>query len=58
MIALEMFYLVLRDAGRDQPTSGNYDPGFAAIDALFPVRSGKATCLSPRVRSRPPLVGT
>lgn len=34
-IALEVFYLILRDAGRDFATSGNYDRGFAAIDALF-----------------------
>jgi len=40
-IALEVFFLVLRDAGRDHniagsPGFGNYDAGFAAIDALFP----------------------
>ncbi len=40
-LALEIFYLVLRDAGRDHndPDSdgfGNYDNGKAAIAALFP----------------------
>jgi filamentous hemagglutinin len=40
-LALEIFYLVLRDAGRDHndPDSdgfGNYDSGKAAIAALFP----------------------
>ncbi|MEI9896964.1 MAG: hypothetical protein WDN28_24670 [Chthoniobacter sp.] len=39
-LALEIFYLMLRDAGRDfnDPTSagfGNYDSGFAAIASLF-----------------------
>jgi len=40
LLALDLFYLILRDAGRDHgnPSSGgfgNYDAGFAAIDALF-----------------------
>ena len=40
-LALEIFYVVLRDAGRDHgvPTSPgfrNYDNGYAAIAALFP----------------------
>jgi hypothetical protein len=40
-LALEIFYVVLRDAGRDHgvPTSPgfrNYDAGYAAIAALFP----------------------
>ncbi len=35
-IALDLFYLALRDAGRDFATTGDYDAGFAAIDALFP----------------------
>jgi hypothetical protein len=40
-VALDIFYLVLRDAGRDHNTSsspgfGNYNAGFAAIAALFP----------------------
>lgn len=40
-LALDIFYVVLRDAGRDhgQPSSDgyrNYDAGFAAIAALFP----------------------
>lgn len=39
-VALDVFYLVLRDAGRDfnNPNSegfGNYDDGFAAIRSLF-----------------------
>jgi len=39
-LALDIFYLVLRDAGRDHnnlssPGAGNYDAGFAAIKALF-----------------------
>ena len=39
-LALDVFYLVLRDAGRDHnnpssPGAGNYDAGFAAIKALF-----------------------
>lgn len=41
LVALTLFYLRLRDAGRDRndPNSsgfGNYDAGFAAIEALFP----------------------
>ncbi|MEI6083057.1 MAG: filamentous hemagglutinin N-terminal domain-containing protein, partial [Verrucomicrobiota bacterium] len=40
-LSLDIFYLVLRDAGRDhnRPTApgfGNYDAGFAAIASLFP----------------------
>ncbi len=40
-LALDVFYLVLRDAGRDRndPDSanfGNFDQGYAAIAALFP----------------------
>jgi filamentous hemagglutinin family protein len=40
-VALDIFYLVLRDAGRDHnatssPGFGNYTAGFAAIAALFP----------------------
>jgi hypothetical protein len=34
-IALEVFYRVLRDAGRNFATTGNYDTGTAAIDVLF-----------------------
>jgi filamentous hemagglutinin len=39
--ALDIFYLVLRDSGRDRndpssPNFGNFDEGFAAIAALFP----------------------
>ncbi len=40
-VALDIFYLVLRDTGRDHnaassPGFGNYNAGFAAIAALFP----------------------
>jgi filamentous hemagglutinin family protein len=40
-VALDIFYRVLRDAGRDHndatsPGFGNYNAGFAAIAALFP----------------------
>lgn len=35
-LALSMFYRVLRDAGRDFATTGNYDSGYAAVEALFP----------------------
>ena len=43
-LALAVFYLVLRDAGRDHndpdsPDVGTYSQGFAAIDALFPTTS-------------------
>ena len=34
-IALEVFYLVLRDAGRGYPATGNYDTGTAAVAVLF-----------------------
>jgi filamentous hemagglutinin family protein len=45
-LALDVFYLVLRDAGRDHnhPSSagaGNYDAGDAAIAALFPGNTWK-----------------
>ncbi len=41
--ALDIFYLVLRDAGRDHnnkssPGYGNYTAGYAAISALFPAK--------------------
>lgn len=40
-VALDIFYLVLRDAARDRrnplnPDFGTYNAGFAAINALFP----------------------
>jgi len=46
LAALQIFYLVLRDAGRDfnvpdSPGFGNYDAGFAAIGSLFPDTSAK-----------------
>lgn len=40
-LALRILPLVLRDAGRDYPTTGNYETGFAAIDLLW--GGGKAT---------------
>lgn len=36
LVALQVFYLVLRDAGRENQTVGNYDKGFRAIATLFP----------------------
>jgi filamentous hemagglutinin len=33
---LNTFYLVLRDAGRNHPKTGNFNSGFSAISALFP----------------------
>ncbi len=38
-LALDIFYRVLRDAGRDFSTKGNYDSGYSAIDALFPTKT-------------------
>lgn len=35
IVGLELFFRRLRDAGREFPTVGNYDSGFAAVDALF-----------------------
>ncbi len=42
-VALEAFYLVLRDAARDKDADGgaDYASGFAAIDTLFPASAGK-----------------
>lgn len=45
ILALDMFYLVLRDAGRDHndkssPGFGNYDAGEKAISTLFPDAGG------------------
>ena len=34
-VALALFYLVLRDAGRDSTTGGGYEAGFSAISTLF-----------------------
>lgn len=44
-LALEVFYLILRDTGRDfndsnSPGFGNYDSGFDAIATLFPESVG------------------
>jgi hypothetical protein len=35
IIALEGFYRILRDIGREFPKTGNYDPGYEAITTLF-----------------------
>lgn len=35
IIALEKFYAVLGQAGRDAATTGSYDPGYAAVTTLF-----------------------
>jgi hypothetical protein len=34
-VALQVFYLVLRDAGRNAQLTGNYDAGYQAIATLF-----------------------
>ncbi len=52
LLALKVFYLVLRDAARDRtvPTSagfGTYDAGFAAIAALFPDSAATGNILLP-----------
>jgi hypothetical protein len=36
MLVLDIFYLALRDAGRNHATTGDYAAGYAAIAALFP----------------------
>ena len=50
-IALEVFYLILRDAGRSfnkegSPGFGTYTTGFAAIDSLFGGTSGQGDILA------------
>ncbi len=39
-IALEVFYLMLRDTGRQFAATGSYATGFAAIESLFPGVTG------------------
>ncbi|MBU6302267.1 MAG: filamentous hemagglutinin family protein [Verrucomicrobia bacterium] len=58
-VALEVFYLVLRDAGRayndpDSPGFGNYKGGFAAIDSLFGSAgtSGSISAQTRNIRTR------
>ncbi|RBP43623.1 filamentous hemagglutinin family protein [Roseimicrobium gellanilyticum] len=54
-IVLELFFIALRDAGRDFETAGNYDAGFAAIDALFPEagsNAGNISTFSRDIRSK------
>jgi hypothetical protein len=51
-IALQLFYLSLRDAGRDYSTTGNYESGFAAITALFPnAGTGEIKTFSRNIRT-------
>ena len=45
-IALEIFYRILRDAGRGFAESGNYDAGFAAIETLFGGVAGSGDLLT------------
>jgi len=50
-VALEVFYLILRDTGRSfnqegSPGFGNYSSGFAAIDTLFGGTSGQGDILA------------
>jgi hypothetical protein len=35
VVALEKFYYILRDAGRNAAEAGGYDPGYAAVTTLF-----------------------
>ena len=54
-IALQLFYLVLRDTGRNHnlagsPGFGSYADGFAAIKALFPDSSGTGGDINTRSR--------
>jgi hypothetical protein len=35
IVALEKYYQLLRDAGRDAAKAGNYDAGYAAVTTLF-----------------------
>ncbi|MFZ4682292.1 MAG: filamentous hemagglutinin family protein, partial [Terrimicrobiaceae bacterium] len=58
-VALEVFYLALRDAGRNStlagsPSFGSYATGFAAIDALFGslAAEGEITTRSRDIRTR------
>jgi filamentous hemagglutinin len=55
-VALEVFYLILRDAGRGfndpaSPGFGNYDTGFAAIESLFGGGAGGEGDILTRSRS-------
>ena len=45
-VALEVFFLLLRDAGRTHSLTGNYDSGFAAIKSLFGTTSGQGNILT------------
>ena len=54
-LALDIFFRVLRDAGRDFATTGNYDSGYAAIEALFPSKTkwqGDITLTSREVKTK------
>lgn len=54
--ALEVFFLVLRDSGRDHTSGGgNYDAGFQAISALFPTSTawkGDISLTSREIKTR------
>ncbi len=45
-IALEIFYFILRDTGRNYATTNSYAAGFAAIDSLFGAASGAGNILT------------
>ena len=54
-IALQLFYLILRDTGRNHnlagsPSFGSYADGFSAITALFPGTSGTGGDINTRSR--------
>ena len=57
-VALQIFFLALRDAGRDHNVSGatgfgNYNAGFSAISALFPNSgTGNVTTQSRDIRTK------
>ncbi len=45
-ISLQVFYLILRDTGRNFAETGSYETGFAAIDSLFGGVSGAGDILT------------
>jgi hypothetical protein len=45
-IALQVFYLILRDTGRNYATTQSYESGFAAIESLFGGVSGTGDILT------------
>ncbi len=55
VLALSLFYIVLRDAGRDQATTGSYQAGIDAISTLFPSGQewkGDITLTSRQIKTR------